>query len=137
MVRPRKDGSPSAPCRKPEGRPLKWTKEAIEAEADLLLEWSKKPSSLYFEEFCVERGYPGRYLTEFATENEKFGTTLEHIHTWQKCKLVRGSLLKKLDSGISKLLLSGYGIKDQQTIEHTGNVTVSIIDYANANKKDK
>lgn len=137
MVRPRKDGTPSAPCKSPEGRPDRWTKEDIEHEADLFLEWTKKPTSLYYKEFTVERGYPWDYILDWSKKNEKLASILKYVHNWQESKLSRGALLKKLDGGTCRLLLGRYGIKEQQEIQHSGemNTNVTIVNYKGSNKK--
>jgi hypothetical protein len=135
MARPRKDGKPTAQCKSKEGRPPTWTSSIIEREAEEFLKWLKLPSSLYFEEFAVERGYPAKYLSEFSQKNEKFREALEYAHSWQKCKLLRGSLLKKLDGSTARLLLSGYGVREEQVIEHKGNMNVQVIEYVPHNRR--
>jgi hypothetical protein len=139
MVRPRKDGKPSAPCKNPEGRPEIWTIERIEAEADAFMEWTKKPGSLYYKEFVVERGYAWDHVYDFILKSDKFARVLKYVHSWQESKLSRGSLLKKLDGGTCRLLLGRYGIKEQQEIQHSGEMktTVTVVNYNGSSKKQK
>lgn len=100
------------------GRPREWVDERIEAEAEAFWDWLHLPTSFWFEQFAVERGYPHSYITEFAKKNDKFRDVYEYAQSWQKSRLVMGGLLNKLNSNITKLVLfNTCGWSDRQHIE--------------------
>lgn len=88
------------------GRPIKYTKEFIETEADAFLVWMQKKESLWFEDFCLQRGYSPNRLSEWSKSNEKFAEVFEVARFWQKSLLIRGGLLSKFNSSIVKLVLA-------------------------------
>lgn len=88
------------------GRPIKYTENFIEREAEAFELWMKLDTSLWYEDFAMERGYSPQRLCEFAKQNERFSEVYEKSHTWQKSLLIRGGLLNKFNSSITKLVLS-------------------------------
>lgn len=56
------------------GRPAKFD---LVAEAQALLEWSTKESSLQLQDFCEERDLITIYLSEWAVEDKNFGLALK------------------------------------------------------------
>jgi hypothetical protein len=54
------------------GCPQKYTREFIENEAIAFDEWMKRPDSLYFKSFAIERGYHPNRVAEFAAQNQRF-----------------------------------------------------------------
>jgi len=90
------------------GRPLRYTKEFIEAEADALEEWLEKGKFLWFEKFAYERGYPDSKLSIWAKENDRFRDAYHMALTKQKSMLVEGSLAKKMNYNMAQLLLGHY-----------------------------
>jgi len=88
------------------GRPKKYTKDFIELEADAFEEWMKLKSSLWYEDFARERGYDPDQLSLWAKENEKFSGVYKRSQFWQKSLLIRGGLLNKFNSSITKLVLA-------------------------------
>ena len=85
------------------GRPRKYSQEDIEREADLLDEWITKDDNIYFKRFSIERGYPAKYMIDWARENEKFGESYARAKDWQECKLLEGGLTRKYDGPTVKL----------------------------------
>lgn len=139
MARPRKDGKPSTPCKNPEGRPLKWTDEAIEKEADAFLDWISLPNAIWYKDFALERGYDPDLFNLWKNKNEKFSGVLSMVKAWQESKLFKGALFKKLglNSDMAKFGLARQcGWREDQIIEHKGEVSVNVIMYAQP-KKDK
>lgn len=93
------------------GRPLKYTDEFIEKEAEAFEEWITRKDSLWFEEFAHQRGYLGENLSLFANSNKRFSVAYKKAKEWQKYLLIKGGLLKKFNSNTTALLLShNYGI---------------------------
>lgn len=58
------------------GRPTEWTDEAIQAEADALLEWLKEADKftprLWIGEFATERGYARQRMSDWALRHDGF-----------------------------------------------------------------
>jgi hypothetical protein len=88
------------------GRPKKYTPKFIEAEAKAFLEWMQDKNSLWYEDFAAQRGYSPQRLTEFSEMNEKFSEVYARSQAWQKSLLIRGGLLNKFNSSITKLVLA-------------------------------
>ena len=53
------------------GRPATWTKEIIEKEAELLMKWCRKESSLILRKFACLRGYTHAYIYKWSDPNDK------------------------------------------------------------------
>jgi len=99
------------------GRPREWTDDRIEKEAEEFLKWLQLPSSCWFEQFAIDRGYPDYYLVEFSKRNKKFQSVYEYAKSWQKAKLVQGGLRSEYNSNICKLVLfNTVGWTDKQQI---------------------
>lgn len=95
------------------GRPRIWTDEIIEKEAEELLEWLKKPGNFYFDDFCIEKGYPTEYLPQWANRNDKFRKAYKMARTVQKRTIAKNAMFKKFDSSFSKWFLScNYGMME-------------------------
>ena len=88
------------------GRPKKYTPEFIEKEAEAFEEWMKRPNSIWYEDFASERGYDPNLLSLWASENERFSGVYTRAQFWQKSLLIRGGLLNKFNSSITKLVLA-------------------------------
>src|SRR5271157_6085010 len=99
------------------GRPKRFTDEFIEKEALAFLEWMKKPDSIWYEGFALERGYSPVLLSEWAKDNKRFNEVYKISQSWQKNKLIRGGLLNKFNSSITKLVLANtIGWTDKQQV---------------------
>lgn len=103
---PAPKGHPPYPGSEKGGRPRKWTMEAIEAEADAFEEWMTRPDSIWYEDFCLERGFLPDEIARWAKENEKFGRVYQKAKAWQKGKLVKGGLLNQFNAGFCKFVMS-------------------------------
>ena len=99
------------------GRPVKYTAKFIEKEADAFLEWMSRRTSLWYEDFAMERGYDPDQLSIWAKENKKFSGVYRRSKVWQKSLLIRGGLLSKLNPSITKLVLANTcGWTDKQQV---------------------
>lgn len=115
---PPKNHKPYAGC-ETGGRPVKYTKEFIENEADLFLEWMQRPESIWYKDFALERGYDPNLLSIWAKENDKFSGIYDRSQAWQQSKLIKGGLLNQFNSTITKLVLAntcGWTDKQQATL---------------------
>lgn len=112
------------------GRPQTYSDEYLNELAESLWEWIKKPTSVWFEAFAIERQIPSDRLVDFAKRNEKFAEAYHFAKQWQKLKLIEGGLMNKFNSNITKLLLAhGHGIRDQQEVHHQGAQPVEIVHF--------
>lgn len=99
------------------GRPPKYTKAFIEAEADAFLEWMGRESSIWYKDFALERGYLPDQLSEWAKVNEKFSRVYKQSQAWQQSKLVKGGLLNQYNAGFTKFVMSNTcGWSDKQQV---------------------
>jgi len=95
------------------GRPVKYTKEFIDNEADELMKWLKKGKFTWFERFAVDRGIPLRLFSSWANENERFSEAYEAAKDIQKALLMEKGLDKTFQFNMVKLILSNsYGINE-------------------------
>jgi len=120
------------------GRPREWTDERIEKEADAFWEWLQLPTSFWFSQFATERGYPDKYIVDFAKRNENFRSVYEYAQTWQKNRLVMGGLLNKFNSNMTKLVLfNTCGWKDKQELSGDSENPLScILEKVNGSSKE-
>lgn len=65
-------GHPPYPGCETGGRPYIWTDELIEHEAQLLIEWAKKESSLVLGKHYGERGYHYWHAMDWSKRNHMF-----------------------------------------------------------------
>jgi len=122
------------------GRPIKYTKEFIEKEADELLGWLEKGKFVWFEKFAIERGYDPDYLSKWADENEKFFGAYKMAKAKQKILLIEGGLLKKFNFNMAQLLLGHhYGIFPKQETKVSGdalNPLACVLNLIDGQTKD-
>lgn len=122
------------------GRPLKYTPQFVEKEADELLAWLKKGKFIWFEKFALERGYNPELLSIWAKDNEKFSQAYNMAKAQQKVMLIEGTLVKKLNYNMAQLLLGHhYGIFQKQETKVSGDVAnplAFIMDKIAGNSKD-
>jgi hypothetical protein len=135
---PPKGHEPYAGCEKG-GRPkTKWTDEEIEKEADAFWEWLQRPESIWFESFCIERGYPPDYIARWAKVNDKFDRVYTFAQGWQKNKLIEGGLTSKFNSGFCKFVMSntcGWTEKQHLTGD-SNNPLAFVLNSVDGNSKE-
>jgi hypothetical protein len=61
------------------GRPQIYTKEFIENEADEILEWVQKDSSIFLGDFAFSRKYSTARMLEWTKCNEIFSATMQSV----------------------------------------------------------
>lgn len=106
------------------GRPIKYTTEFIEAEAIAFEEWMKKPGSIYFKRFAIDRGYHPNRLTEWAKENERFSCVYAKAQAWQETRLAEGGLTSEFNSGFCKFVMGNVcGWTDRTETKLSGDAT--------------
>jgi hypothetical protein len=104
------------------GRPMKYTKEFIESEANALEEWMQKTDSIYFKRFAFDRGYSYQRLSEFAEQNKRFSETLLRAREWQEIRLAEGGLKNEFNSNFCKFVMyNACGWVDKQETKVSGD----------------
>ena len=112
------------------GRPVSYTKEQIEKEADLFEQWMKKPDSLYVKEFMFERGYHEDLFSYFAQRNDKFKLVYLKSKIWQEQKLVCGGLKGDYNSFFTKFVMCnvcGWSDKAQTQVTGDSSNPISVL----------
>lgn len=95
------------------GRPVEWTDERIEKEAEALLEWIKEPKNFYWEEFAIQRGFPAHYMSRLAKKNVRFKQAYELARMVQKMTISKNAMFKKFDSSFCRWFLAcNYGMRE-------------------------
>lgn len=133
-------GHPPYPGCEKGGRPKKWTDERIEEEADAFLEWMKRPDSIWYKDFALERGFLPDLFSEWAQTNEKFSRVYKKSQEWQQSKLVKGGLLSEYNAGFCKFVMSntcGWTEKQQSQISgDAANPLAFILSAVDGKTKD-
>lgn len=107
----------------PNGRPVVYTKEFIEAEADALEKWMQNPKSIFFKRFAFDRGYSHNRLPEFAEVNKKFSVTFNRAREWQEIRLAEGGLTSEFNGGFCKFVMgNACGWHDKSETKITGDL---------------
>lgn len=122
------------------GRPLKYTAEFIENEAEEFEKWIKKPESVYFKEFALERGYSPQRLNEFAETNQRFAETFNKVKQWQETKLVKGGLINEFNASFTKFVMANafgwYEKQETRVSGDSGNPLAFIFSQIDGTTKD-
>jgi hypothetical protein len=104
------------------GRPRRYSQSDIERYADEFKEWLKEPSHIWFKDFCLDNDIDPDYLSEWASENEKFRGVYNIAKHRQESRLVNGGLLSTYSGSIVKLVLSNvHGWADKQETKLSGD----------------
>jgi len=90
------------------GRPPIWTDEAIEAEADFLLEWCCNEDALVLATCYGMRKYSYQRAEEWDASNKKFAEAKRIAKTIVGARREHGAIIGKLDSSIIKASMANY-----------------------------
>lgn len=114
---------------KPFGRPVEWTKERIDQEADALEEWLKDPNNYYANNFFCDRGISRQHVQPFCEKSVHFSDTWRKAKEIQEQRLINLAVTRKGDPGFIKfMLVSKGGWKDESTVNHNLNPLASLLD---------
>jgi hypothetical protein len=97
------------------GRPEIYTEEWLEKELINLKEWMLKEKNIYYKRYFAERDLDVDIIRDSVKRHPRLARSLKLINDLQECKWVEGSAQKKLDAGISKLMLHKMGAIDTTT----------------------
>lgn len=99
------------------GRPKKYTKEVIDGYGNELLEWFKKPESIWLKDFCIEKGFCSQYLSEFSKESKEFSESLKKAKDIQESRLVHKGLDGKAPAFVIFALKNVAGWRDSMEVK--------------------
>lgn len=101
-------GHPPYPGCETGGRPVIWTDDKIEYEADLLIEWAQKDSSLVLGQHYGARGYSYDHAMDWAKRNEKYKMAKKVALTIVGARREEKALYAIIDSAIVKRSMHMY-----------------------------
>jgi len=94
------------------GRPVKYTLEFIDDQAEKFMTWLKYPRNIFYQDFLLDQWISPEYLQEWADKSERFSNALKMAKYKQESKLKAGALDKVFDSGFTKfLLVNNHGMQ--------------------------
>lgn len=120
------------------GRPLEWTKERIDAEAEAFVEWMQKPDSIYYKRFAFDRGYSVTMFDKFMKISERFHEVYKLAREWQEAKLCEGGLTSKYNPGFTKFVMGntcGWYDK-QQVVQVQSEQAAQVFNETDGQSKD-
>lgn len=94
------------------GRPLEWTVDRIDEEAEALLDWIKQPGNIWIRDFAFERGYPPTHMARFKDRSRYFCEALELAKQYQESFLYKRGLALDSPHFIKYVLATVHGIKE-------------------------
>ncbi len=104
--------------------PSKWTKKAIDALADKLLDYTESTPIPLFCGFCFRNGIREQAISEFSAKNKKFSEAAERMLAKQKENYIVGGLTEKFNSGMVQfMLVNNHGMKNKSEVDGTMKVT--------------
>lgn len=99
------------------GRPLRYTEGYINELADGLIEWSKRPDTLYFKRFCLENNMPSQEISDLCNRSSRFSEAVKFATDMQEIKLVEGAINKSFSHNMSQFVLfnkHGWRTKEKE-----------------------
>lgn len=122
------------------GRPERYTAGAIEAYAKELLDWSKKPTNIWFKDFCLEKDIDPDLMSVWSKENAIFGHAHRMAKARQESRVVRGGLEGAYNSSAMKfVLMNAHDWKDKSEQKVSGdavNPLAFILQNIDGNSKE-
>jgi hypothetical protein len=106
------------------GRPVKYSQDFVEREADAFEEWMEHSDNLYFKRFALDRGYHPNQLSIWAKENDRFSCVYEKAQAWQEVRLVEGGLRSEFNAGFCKFVMGNTcGWVERKETKVSGDLT--------------
>ena len=113
--------------------PSRWTKEAIEAEAEALLVYAQESLRPLEKEFTSRRGYSSQRLSEFEKKNTRFSESFAQFKDIQYSKWIDLGLESKNPAFVS-LILKNISKDIRDTQYHEGDGLKQIIIFGSTPK---
>ena len=107
----------------------KWTEEALLKVGQDLLEWMKKSSNIFFEEFLLEYDLYDTFLANYREKYPSFSKLVHRADKIQEIKLKKLALMKETDSSMTKFcLINHHGFVSEKTQnEQVGKQTIEFV----------
>ena len=123
---------------KKNGRPLEWTEERINIEADFLIDWINNEDSYFLTQFMNQRDLDPKLLATFSERSPKFHQAFEKAKRIQEERLVNLAVFKKGDPGFIKFILQNKaGWKEKQEVSGDAqNPLAFILEKIGKNSKE-
>lgn len=110
------------PIVKSRGVPLKWTPEAIEEEAEFLVEWANRDDSIVIGMCYGERGYSAHEAKDWSEKNQFYSQAKQYAMNLVGARREHMALNKKVDSGIVIRTMRMYNVEyhnfEKERLEH-------------------
>lgn len=118
-------GHPNYDTEHKAGRPRKYSTEDIERFADELVAWMKNDNNnFWLKDFCLEKSIDPDFMSEWASENERFNGAYKIAKSFQESRIFKGSMLNTFNSTMSKFALTNnHGWVDKTEQKISGDVT--------------
>lgn len=117
------------------GRPIVWTDEAIDREADALLDYMNQDENLFVEKFALSRGYHPQRFGEWNKIHDRFASIYARCKKIQEIKLVERGLFGIHKEQMSKFVLvnhHNYLDKSQIEAKVDGSLQIKTVAYNDA-----
>jgi hypothetical protein len=127
------------------GRPLEWTDELIEIEAEELQSWAILENSIMLTKFCANRCLFEEDISNFAANNSKFDKALKYAKMQIAARREEMTNKEQMNYGVYQRYQAMYDpfihkheraekayeaeLKRQIVAGVGGNVTLNITDY--------
>ena len=102
---------------KKKGRPMKWTDELLEIEAEYLREWAKRNDALVMGTCYGERGYSSHMSRVFSERHPYYAECKDIAMTIVGARRELGALIGKLDGAIVRASMGNYDFDYRQYLE--------------------
>lgn len=122
---PAPKGHPNYDTEHKAGRPRKYSTEDIDRFADELIAWIQNEKNFWLKDFCLERSIDPDFMSEWASENERFNGAYKLAKAFQESRIFKGSMLSTFNSTMSKFALTnnhGWVDKTEQKLSGDGSL---------------
>jgi hypothetical protein len=104
--------------------PSKWTKKAIDALADKLIDYTDSTTVPLFCGFCYRNGIREQAISEFSAKNKKFSEAAERMQAKSKEMYIVGGLTEKFNAGMTQfMLVNNHGMKNKTETDLNAKVS--------------
>ena len=122
------------------GRPVKYTPEWMEEEAQALIKWADNSKEcIFYKSFAFERGYNPSRLAEFAAVSPSFSGALAYAKARQEQQMVTKALWNQTNPGFTKFFLinnHSETYSEKTTVVHQDSPTSQAMKKADGESKD-
>jgi len=110
------------------GRPVEWTPDRIDKEAEALEKWAQQPENYFITKFLFERKLDTAHIDRFSKTSDRFRLALERAKKAQEFRLVEMAVTETGNPGFIKFVLQNKaGWKDRNEISGDAANPLSVI----------